>query len=200
MNYLAHAYLSFNDPEIMLGNMISDFVKGRKKFDYPDRIHAGITLHRLIDTFTDEHPATREAKEFFRPYYRLYSGAFVDVVYDHFLANDPGEFFETSLLDFSDRVYHLLEERKQWLPVVFAGMLPYMKSQNWLYNYQSLQGTEQSFRGIVRRAAFLSESAPAGQIFREYYQPLQACYRQFWADIKPYALQQLSLLNKTGEL
>ncbi len=35
MNYLAHAYLSFNDPEILVGNMISDFVKGKKKFDYP---------------------------------------------------------------------------------------------------------------------------------------------------------------------
>ena len=33
MNYLAHAYLSFNDPEILVGNMISDFVKGKKKAD-----------------------------------------------------------------------------------------------------------------------------------------------------------------------
>jgi acyl carrier protein phosphodiesterase len=34
MNYLAHAYLSFNQPEILVGNMISDFVKGKKKFDF----------------------------------------------------------------------------------------------------------------------------------------------------------------------
>ena len=60
MNYLAHAYLSFNDPEILVGNMISDFVKGKKKFDYPLRIQAGIMLHRIIDEFTDGHPATRE--------------------------------------------------------------------------------------------------------------------------------------------
>ena len=53
MNYLAHAYLSFNDQEILTGNMISDFVKGKKKFDYPSRIQAGINLHRLIDNFTD---------------------------------------------------------------------------------------------------------------------------------------------------
>lgn len=30
MNYLAHAYLSFDEPEILVGNMISDFVKGKK--------------------------------------------------------------------------------------------------------------------------------------------------------------------------
>ena len=94
MNYLAHAYLSFDDREILTGNIISDFVKGKKKFNYPSRIQAGIMLHRLIDNFTDEHAATREAKEFFRPHYRLYSGAFIDVVYDHFLATDETEFTE----------------------------------------------------------------------------------------------------------
>jgi acyl carrier protein phosphodiesterase len=30
MNYLAHAYLSFGEPDILAGNMISDFVKGKK--------------------------------------------------------------------------------------------------------------------------------------------------------------------------
>jgi hypothetical protein len=29
MNYLAHAYLSFNEPDILVGNLISDFVKGK---------------------------------------------------------------------------------------------------------------------------------------------------------------------------
>ncbi len=79
MNYLAHAYLSFNDPEILVGNMISDFVKGKKKFDYPTGIQAGIMLHRIIDTFTDNHPCTGKAKSFSAPL-RLYSGAFIDVV------------------------------------------------------------------------------------------------------------------------
>jgi acyl carrier protein phosphodiesterase len=51
MNYLAHAYLSFKHEDILLGNLISDFVKGKKKFDYPLLIQKGITLHRNIDTF-----------------------------------------------------------------------------------------------------------------------------------------------------
>ncbi|KAF0239868.1 MAG: hypothetical protein FD183_1294 [Chitinophagaceae bacterium] len=50
MNYLAHAYLSFNEPSILLGNMISDYVKGKKQYDYPLLIQKGIHLHRAIDT------------------------------------------------------------------------------------------------------------------------------------------------------
>jgi acyl carrier protein phosphodiesterase len=93
--------LSFNDPEILVGNLISDFVKGKKKFDFPAGHPDGIALHRAIDTFTDTHEATKKAKEFFRPHYRLYAGALVDVIFDHFLAVDETEFTDSSLHDFS---------------------------------------------------------------------------------------------------
>ena len=100
MNFLAHARLSFSDPEVLVGNMISDFVKGRRQYDYPAGIQKGIRLHRAIDQFTDTHPVNQEAKLLFRPAYRLYAGAMVDVVYDHFLATDEEEFDEESLRGF----------------------------------------------------------------------------------------------------
>jgi acyl carrier protein phosphodiesterase len=95
MNYLAHAYLSFEITDIAVGNMISDFVKGKQKLDYPIAIQQGIMLHRFIDSFTDSHAVTRQAKSFFKEAYGLYAGPLVDVVYDHFLANDPLRFPET---------------------------------------------------------------------------------------------------------
>jgi acyl carrier protein phosphodiesterase len=67
MNYLAHAWLSFNQPEILVGNMISDFVKGKKRFSFSERIQQGIMLHRSIDEFTDAHDATKKAKQFLKP-------------------------------------------------------------------------------------------------------------------------------------
>jgi acyl carrier protein phosphodiesterase len=194
MNYLAHAYLSFNNPGIMVGNTISDFVKGRKKFDYPDLIQKGITLHRSIDRFTDNHPVTAQAKEIFRPVYRLYSGAFIDVVYDHFLAIDSNEFTEKSLLDFSQQVYTNLDTHYEWLPAKFSMMLPYMKEQNWLYNYRTNGGTEKSFGGLVRRAKYLNESDTAFELYETNYQLLREYYRQFWPDVKSFALQELQHL------
>ena len=64
MNYLAHATLSFGNAEILTGNIIGDFVKGKEKLTYPVAIQKGITLHRLIDEFTDTHSITKQAKMF----------------------------------------------------------------------------------------------------------------------------------------
>jgi len=200
MNYLAHAYLSFNDPEILVGNLISDFVKGKKKLDYPEGIQHGITLHRIIDAYTDEHKATKEAKEYFRSSYRLYSGAFVDVLYDHFLALDENEFSEKSLYDFSVKVYATLEEHRTWMPERFASMFPYMKSYNWLFNYRSLRGTKSSLGGVVRRAKYLTESDTAAILFQEHYQPLRECYRQFWKDAKPFVRTQFDIIKNQDNI
>ena len=186
MNYLAHAYLSFNKPEILAGNMISDFVKGKKKFDYAAGIQAGIQLHREIDQFTDTHPATRAGKEVFRKDYRLYAGAFMDVVYDHFLAIDKQAFPEESLLPFTTRTYTTLEQFIPQAPESFQKMFPYMKQHNWLYNYQFTAGIEKSMAGLVRRSAWLSDSDTAFKIFNEQYADLQQCYNQFFPELKAF--------------
>jgi len=194
LNYLAHAYLSFNQPEILVGNLISDFVKGRKKFDYTPGIQKGIALHRGIDHFTDTHEVTREAKEIFRPHYRLYAGAFTDVVYDHFLATDKNEFSAESLLQFSLTVYETVTPFVPLLPEKFRQMFPYMQQQNWLNNYQYNQAIGRSLAGVVRRSAYLTESATAFQLFEMHYGHLQDCYRRFFPELKKFAAEELSIL------
>ncbi|MEO6546696.1 MAG: ACP phosphodiesterase [Ferruginibacter sp.] len=196
MNYLAHAYLSFNQPDIVTGNMISDFVKGKKKFDFTSNVQKGIALHRAIDEFTDFHPVTQVAKEYFRKNYRLYSGAFVDVLYDHFLANDPDEFADKAeLSSFCQSTYNILQSNTTGMPVKFLQMLPLMQQHNWLYNYRSREGIEKSFGGLVRRAAYLYESAIAYSIFNERYAELRECYQSFFPALKNFSLNYLNELN-----
>ena len=178
--------------------MISDFVKGKKQFDFPSEIQKGIILHRAIDQFTDQHPVTREAKEFFRPHYRLYAGAFIDVVYDHFLATDENEFSEQSLIQFSQDVYSILDQNSKWMPEQFVVMFPYMKKHNWLYHYRTIGGIEKSFGGLMRRAVYLNESENAARVFNEHYQRLSDSYRHFWADVKPFAQYKLQELLNIG--
>jgi acyl carrier protein phosphodiesterase len=197
MNFLAHAYLSFNDPSLLLGNIISDFVKGKKQFQYSVAIQKGITLHRAIDRFTDDHAATKAASAFFRPAYRLYAGAFIDIVYDHFLANDDREFPNDSLLGFSQNVYAELEKQESLMPDRFKAQFPYMKAQNWLYNYRENHGIEKSFGGLVRRAAYLTDSATAFQLFGEHYNSLAQCYHDFFPAVKKMAEGQWRQLSET---
>ncbi len=197
MNFLAHSYLSFNQPGILIGNMISDFVKGRKKFDYPQGVQQGIQLHRDIDTFTDDHAATKDAKQFLKPAAGLYAGAFIDVVYDHFLANDQSEFTGDYLHQHAAKTYLILKEHNAILPEKFQQMLPYMASQNWLYNYKNLWGIQNSFGGVVRRASYLTSSAEVFELFKTHYSSLQKCYNAFFPDVKSFAISKMNqLLNK----
>ena len=191
MNYLAHAYLSFHEPEILVGNMISDYVKGKKKFDYSPGIQKGMDLHRAIDAFTDNHVVTKKAKEIFRPHYRLYSGAFVDVVYDHYLATDKTIFSNDSLKQFAADTYRILEPFTAVFPERFAVFFPYMKTQNWLYNYHERWGIEKSLHGVVRRATYLTESATAFRLFEEYFEELQQCYDEFFPELLAFVQNKL---------
>ncbi len=197
MNFLAHAYLSFNDPDILAGNMISDFVKGKKQYSYPASIQKGIRLHRLIDTFTDSHKCTREIKKLFQPAYGLYAGAFTDIVYDYFLANDTKE-FETkdTLEEFTRITYIQLQHNLHDLPVVFQGMFPYMRDQNWLYHYRETSGIMKSFNGMTTRAKYIAESATAYSVFVNNIHLIQPIYEEYFPMLKNYAFACLQDLLK----
>lgn len=201
MNYLAHAYLSFGNHAILTGNMISDFVKGKKKFDYPVNVQQGITLHRMIDNFTDNHPSTKEAKQIFRPVVGLYAGAFIDIVYDHFLALDVNEFPNSAALEtFAQNTYTLLDKQKMFFPERFAKMFPYMINQNWLFNYSTLTGIENSFNGLFRRAKYLEKDQNAFVCFMNNYELLRNCYSKFFPYIKEMAYNEYKKLMNENEI
>lgn len=195
MNYLAHAFLSFNNADLLVGNMIADYIKGNKQFEYSSQIQAGIKLHRAIDFFTDTHEASQEIKNLFKPTYRLYAGAFIDVVYDYFLANDRIHFTtENELRIFADITYQILEKRQQDFPEKFGIMFPFMQSQDWLYNYRTDIGMQKSFGGLRKRAKYIEETDTAFEIFLDNKQTIQHAYDVFFPDLKNFAL------NKSAEL
>lgn len=197
MNFLAHAYLSFNNADILAGNMISDFVKGKKQYDYPLMIQKGISLHRSIDTFTDAHPATKEINRFFHPAYRLYSGAFTDIVYDYFLANDTNEFAsETILHDFTLLSYKNLTKNVSIFPSSFQQLFPHMVQHNWLYNYRTVNGIMKSFAGMASRAKYMNDADAANLIFINNIENMRPFYSGFFPMLKIHAAYTLKeLLN-----
>lgn len=187
VNFLGHAYLSFGHPEVLVGNMISDFVKGRLQYQYPPGIQKGIRLHRLIDDYTDGHEATQSAKEIFRPHYRLYSAPLVDVVFDHFLAADTSLHTEQELLNFTHHTYNILEQHAPHLPLSFAAMLPYMKKDNWLYGYKTESGILRSLQGLMRRASMPDDGGQAFHLLLQHKAALTIHYKSMIGDVKHFA-------------
>jgi len=64
MNYLAHSLLSGREEQLLIGNFIGDFIKGLPaKYNLPSRITLGVTLHRKIDAYSEQHPSLSQVKQ-----------------------------------------------------------------------------------------------------------------------------------------
>lgn len=194
MNYLAHAFLSFGDSHILTGNMIGDHVKGQKALEaFPEKIADGVRLHRKIDAFADEHPAVQRAKVWFREPYHLYAGPILDSLWDHFLANDAACFeSEESLGDFAQITYAQLQDTADWHPPRFAQYFPYMREQNWLFNYRTLIGIRRSLGGLERRAQHMPPIDEAYNIFIGHYYQLAQCYYELMDSVKVFVKAELA--------
>ncbi len=194
MNFLAHAYLSFGDADILIGNMIADLVKGKQIDLYPESIQRGIKIHRQIDAYTDNHIVIRNAVEIYRSSAKRYAGPFLDVSYDHFLAldtqNEPVEGWRI----FADKCYAQIEEYAEILPAQFCSMFLYMKSEDWFYNYRYNWMIERSFERLKRRANYLDDDAPIFAAFEDNYKQLEDSYNAFFRELKIY-VEEISLIK-----
>ncbi len=185
MNFLAHIYLSNDDPQIMVGNFIGDFVKGRNFSNIFDAgIARGIELHRLIDEFTDRHPVVQQSKIKLRPKYRHYAGVIVDIFYDHFLSKYWTDYHAMPLPQFADQVYSTMQKYHTILPADVKNMLPYMMRDNWLVNYGNLRGIGQALKGISRRTRYDSKMNESIFELEQFYEEFKTEFETFMPDLK----------------
>lgn len=142
MNHLAHCFLSFGDEDLLLGNFIGDYVKGRDWQKYPEPVQRGILLHRTIDSFTDNHPLADRSVDRIRAHAGRYSPPFVDILYDHLLAKHWERHSAESFEDFAAKTYAQLERRALEMPPVLQERLPKMLAGQFLHGYTRKDGLE----------------------------------------------------------
>ena len=193
MNYLAHTFLSYSDGQIV-GQFLEDYIKNSERFSFPKDIQNGITMHRAIDTFTDAHPAIHEAKKIFSPHVRLYSGAFVDVAMDYFLANDLSLHSKNEWKEHSTHVYKVLNENINYFPDRFKIMLEKMQNDDWLYNYREDWGIEFSMQNVLNKAKYLEKTIPVFQAFLDHKNILENCYNRFFPDLLAFTKKENNFL------
>ena len=184
MNFLAHIYLSGEDPWITVGNFIGDFVKGKALETYPELIRKGITLHRKIDEFTDNHEIVLKSKIRLRPTYRHYAPVIADVFYDHFLAVNWLDYHADKLEDFTAEFYGMIHQHHDLLPPSAQHMFEYMSTQDWLSNYRHITGINRALTGMSRRTRFDSGMETAVKELEKNYEAYQTEFKQFFPHLQ----------------
>lgn len=192
MNYLAHCVLSGDNTEILFGNFIADGVRGKEIYSYPPLILRGIQLHRAIDTYTDAHPVVRHSKSLLWATQRHYAAVVVDLVYDHFLAAYFEQLFKRSLWHYTQEVYRLIDSFAGYMPPRVLRFYPYMKNQNWLYEYRRKEGLRRALEGIGRRTKHTNRLAAAIRDINRHYQALESDFFSFFPDIQRFSKQWLA--------
>lgn len=142
MNYLAHALLSGNNEELLIGNFIADHIRGNQLAQFPPGVVQGIYLHRSIDAFTDAHPGFKKAKRFFYQGFEKHSGILVDIYFDHLLAKNFERFHAQQLNAFATDVYKTYRANRHLLPEGSNRFLDYLVSNNTYNSYASREGIQ----------------------------------------------------------
>lgn len=183
MNHLAHFYLAGNDRDLIIGNYIADYVKGKQKELFLPGVERGIDMHRAIDYYTDTHPIVKQNVGLLKPLLGRYSSIAIDVIYDHFLSKHWSNYHETDLQEYSDDIYDLLHEEFEVLPTGSRRFLNYMTTYNVLVNYQHLSQLNQVFYGMSTRTKFKSNLEKGVEALELNYPELEQGFKDFFKEL-----------------
>ncbi len=184
MNFLAHIYLSGDSKNILIGNFIGDYVKGKKITGYPEEVIQGIMLHRKIDSFTDSHNLTHLSKKIISERYGLYAGIVVDIFYDHFLSANWHLYSEIPLREYIHDRYRLLESGFSIFPAGVKSWFPYFIKSNWLETYIHFNGLNMVFKRMSYRTSLPDHSEYAVSQLKENYDYLKENFLEFFTDLR----------------
>ncbi|WP_162418842.1 acyl carrier protein phosphodiesterase [Cyclobacterium roseum] len=195
MNFLAHAYLSFERPKVLVGNFIGDFVRGELEKQFEKEIVFGILLHREIDAYTDSHPLVKQAQELLKPAFHRYSLVITDMYYDHFLSRNWNDYHDQGIASYTQWVYEVIASHKPILPKKFLYPFKYMQKENWLEGYGKMDGLQRSFTGLSYRTSFDSGMEKAPEFLERHYDFFEDNFKHFFQDLILFSKEKLDQIE-----
>ncbi len=159
MNFLAHLFLSGENEDIIVGNMIADFIRNKEVANYSTAVQKGITIHRFIDRYTDNHPEVRKGTHRLQPHHHKYAPVVIDLFYDHLLVHNWERYSNETIENFSDKMYGVLEKRMEEMPEKLKRRLPNMIASDWLPKYGTDKGMQKVLEIMDQRTKFPSDFA-----------------------------------------
>ncbi|MCF8226140.1 MAG: ACP phosphodiesterase [Bacteroidales bacterium] len=190
MNFLAHTYLSGCNEEIIVGNFMGDYVKGRNYLHLPELVRKGILIHRDIDTFTDSHRITRLSRLRLVKKYHKYSGVIVDIFYDHFLASLWSDYCGIPLNEYINTTYDLLKRNYKTLPQGIKVWFPTFLENNWMLAYRTVEGIELVLDRMSANTSLPDHTGFAIETLRSKYDDFQTDFQKFFPAIIDFIEQK----------
>ena len=183
MNYLAHCFLSCSDEDLLLGNVITDFMRKKEEQNYHGRVLEGIRLHRKIDNYTDSHEASLLLRKLLRTRHGKYASVVVDLVWDYMLCLHWSDYSGTPLDVFIAPIYEMLIRRKKELPLAFRTKIDSMVDSDFLLSYQSKSKMRSSLEWMDRHVNFPSDFVGAIHDVEENFDYIERLFRRFFPDL-----------------
>lgn len=170
---------------------MADGLKRERLERFPEDFQKGVVLHRAIDTFTDQHPLYKKScKRIFKTHGH-YSRVIIDIFYDHFLAAQWSDYHHRPLETFANDFYSLLYKHFEQLPAKTKHLYPYLKAQNWLVTYASIEGIDQILKGMHRRTSFKSKMDTASSDLSLHYNELKTDFDAFFKELIIFSKEKL---------
>ena len=196
MNFLAHLRLGPDDPQLALGGLLGDFVKGTvSSMQLPEQVRQGVWLHRRIDAFTDQHPLILQSKRRVSDERRRYAGIMVDMFYDHLLVRHWPLFADQPLERFTARMYQAVLAQQELMPERARAVLVRMAREDWLSSYAHLTNLHSALDNMSRRLRPGNSLPGAVHELERDYPHFEADFLQFMPDVIQFAESQAALLS-----
>lgn len=185
MNFLFHLYLSANDPDLLTGNLMGDFVKGVISDEYPARLRDGIMLHRRIDSFAQTHPLFRLSKRRIEPFFGLWRGVLVDLFYDHILALDWHQWSDIPFENFLQQARGMVAGNGRYLPERMQPLVPLIFDE-LLPSYREVQGIGRALERMARRISRINPLIGGETELVRNYAGFREDFRRFMPDLQEF--------------
>jgi len=188
MNHLAHLLTAGNKESVRLGVLMGDHIRGSQVLqEYPSEVAMGIQLHRVVDSYTDQHPELSVARNLFEPPFRRYAGIMLDVYWDHLLSRDWDNYCQQPLSEFAVTALALLNRHFDTLPNGLQSFTRYARVTGVLARYGETDMLEQVFAGISQRIRHTNPLADALPQLQAHAEPLAAVFTVFFPQLVAFA-------------
>lgn len=184
MNYLGHTILSFEDDQLLFGNLVADIVSNKEMRDFSPMMLEGVRLHRLIDSFTDNHPNVRVCTQILRKQHRKYAPVAFDLLADFFLATHWQKHCKKALNEVLSDAYHILNKYASFLTIQKQEKLQRMTSHDFLANAITMDRLEKTCLWMDKRTAFPSKFYMLTANTQEHYPELLNNFESFFTDLR----------------